>query len=630
VTRYRSAVLVAFFIALHASAQYIPPIPKTIKGQRGLHRTSDIPLPSPKQQWVRARSPHFLILSGAGEWRTREVVDEIEKVAAALHQVDPHFAAEGELTRLILFGKTKDSEPYFDLLVGRPKMPGAFVASPDGVGTMIIDGSRTDADRTLFHELVHNLLANSGSHLPLWLEEGTADYFSTAYVLGSVVRFGARVPEHFAQLRNRPLMPLRELFEVQPASEIGNSGFFYAESYSVVDWMMRADTAAFYRLVADVDRGRLRTGNPVCLDREDCQSSMEALQREFKVDPSIIERNLQGPQLRPLSRVTLHVDMRQLTTSVEPVPRATAIVELANFLAAFEATRGDAERFLSTVIADDPKNGPAIAAMAALRARDRKYDDAAQLYEQALQLMPDDTSIALSFAESLLGNSIGPFSGTVEIESGAAPRFRRARQLASDALGKGADTARANAVIGSSYLTEDDVAPGIAALQTAHQLRPRRYDVSLNLYALLLRAGQLEDAATLYDEITAAAHSQQAIFAAKAVFVRERLALTNRLLKENRMPEAIEVMKELIEVTPDARAKADLQRQLAHLEDVSDANKQIMAYNDAVGVANQGDPRKALKMLDDLLATATDASVVRDAMAFKKQLQKRIKGMPRS
>src|SRR4029078_12821512 len=79
VTLRPSFVVFTFFIALSASAQFFPPVPKGVNG-RGLHRTIDIPLPQPKTQWVRAISPHFITVSAAGERRTREVIDDLETV----------------------------------------------------------------------------------------------------------------------------------------------------------------------------------------------------------------------------------------------------------------------------------------------------------------------------------------------------------------------------------------------------------------------------------------------------------------------------------------------------------------------------------------------------------------------
>ncbi|HEY3056484.1 MAG TPA: DUF1570 domain-containing protein, partial [Thermoanaerobaculia bacterium] len=414
-------VAVSLLTALGASAQYVPPVPRTISGRRSLNRQHDIPLPPPKQQWVRARSAHFLTISGAGERRTREVVTELETVASALRQVDPRFAMESEPTRLILFARSRDGAPYFELLLARQRSPGAFVMSPDGNGTMLVDSSWNFADRTVFHELVHARLASSGARLPIWLEEGLAEYFSTAEVFGRAVRVGRVIREHLFMLHNRPLMAIADLFDVQPTGEMASTSFFYAESWAVIDWMMRTNRDQFFAFLSDVDRGA---------------SSLEAFQKHFHVDPGIIARSISGSEVRPPAVVTLRPETNPEPPIIEPLDRADVLIELATFLGAFRATRPDAQRFLDAV---EGKNARAIAAMAQLRSRDRNYDEATKLFEQALLIAPGDGEIRLLFAESLLGNALGPFSGTVEIDANATAQFRRARQLASEAVTLGAD-----------------------------------------------------------------------------------------------------------------------------------------------------------------------------------------------
>jgi tetratricopeptide (TPR) repeat protein len=558
---------------------------------------------------VRARSAHFLIISGAGERRTREVITELETVASALRQIDPHLAAESEPTRLILFARTRDSAPYFELLLARQRSPGAFVQSPDGSETMLIDGSWNFADRTVFHELVHERLASSGTRLPLWLEEGLAEYFSTAEVLDQAVRLGRVIREHLFTLRNRPLMPIPDLFAMQSTSEMAATTFFYAESWAVVDWMMRSNRDAFFAFLSDVSDGA---------------SSLDALQKHFHVDPGLIERSIGGANFRPPAVLTVRLYVQPDVPVIEPLDRVDVLVELATFLGSFRATRPDAERFLHAV---EGENARAIAALARLRSRERNDDDATKLFERALELAPRDAEIRLLFAESLLGNALGAFSGTVEIDANAVERFRRARQLALEAMPLGADVPRAKAVIGTSYLVESDVKPGIDALQRARDARPNRYDVALSLYALLMRGGDREAAERLYNEISSRARTPQAIFAARAVYVREQLALTNRMLVENRYDDAIASLQHLIDVTPDAAAKMDLQRQLMRVRDVGEVNRQIVTYNEAITVANRGNTRKAIEMLDRLLETATDPSIIRDATEFRALLRKRLKGM---
>jgi tetratricopeptide (TPR) repeat protein len=593
-------------LALNASAQYIPPIPKSVTGTRALHKTGDIPLPSADERWVRARSKHFLTISGAPAWRTRQVVSELETVAAALREVDQHFAAEGAPTRMILFPRSRDAAPYLDLLVGN-RTAGAFVVSPGGDGTMLIDGARPFADRTVFHELVHNLLANSGSHLPLWLEEGMADFYSTAEVNGNIVRLGRPGSDRFGVLISRGMMPMEEFFAVKPGSETSTDVRFYAQAWAVVDWMMRLNRAEFFAFVTDVEHGL---------------AAPEALHKHFHIDLTAMQHGLQTSTLRPPATMTIRLAARPEPPETQPLEHDDVLLELAAFLGSFGATRPDAVRFAQAVT---QPNARALAALASMRARDKRYDEAWKLYEDALKIDPADVQIRLAFAESLLRNALGPFTGTMDVDKSDAPRFQRARQLATESLAAGGDVSRANAVIGTSYLVEEDVKPGIEALQRARTADPNRYDVALNLYALLLRNGQRDDADALFQQIQAKARTPQAVFAARAVAVREQLALANRLLSEARTDDAIVIVQQLRDATGDPVAKADLDGQLARLRELADTNRQIIAYNEAIRVANAGDAKKAMEMIDQLLATATDPGVVSDAMTFRKALEKRVK-----
>ena len=67
---------------------------------------------------------------------------------------------------------------------------------------MVIDAEQLFlSDRTAVHELMHGILSASESSLPLWLEEGLAEYFSTAQIRGGVLTLGAPIPEHRQRVR---------------------------------------------------------------------------------------------------------------------------------------------------------------------------------------------------------------------------------------------------------------------------------------------------------------------------------------------------------------------------------------------------------------------------------------------
>jgi hypothetical protein len=85
------------------------------------------------------------------------------------------------------------------------------------------------------------------------------------------------------------------------------------------------------------------------------------------------------------------------------------------------------------------------------------------------------------------------------------------------------------------------------------------------------------------------------------------------------------VIRELAANTPDADSKNDLMRQAETISQTAATNRQIETYNKAVGQVNRGDYTTALRTLNELLASATDAGVIRDAKKLQKLLSSRRK-----
>ena len=147
-----------------------------------------IPFPSAESAWIRVRSERFDILSNTSEERTRELVADVETLAAALIDVNERFQPSRRRATVFIFDRRRESQPFFDLLFnqGNAGAIGAYVRY-DGGGVMIIDGSRksgplrrTDPGiRTAMHELMHDLLRQVDSAPPLWLEEGMASTSAT-------------------------------------------------------------------------------------------------------------------------------------------------------------------------------------------------------------------------------------------------------------------------------------------------------------------------------------------------------------------------------------------------------------------------------------------------------------------
>ena len=71
---------------------FVPPVLKGVQGE-GQGRRSDRPIsfPDPKENWILARSKHFVFVSSAGERRTRDIAAGLETLASALTQMSPRF-----------------------------------------------------------------------------------------------------------------------------------------------------------------------------------------------------------------------------------------------------------------------------------------------------------------------------------------------------------------------------------------------------------------------------------------------------------------------------------------------------------------------------------------------------------
>jgi hypothetical protein len=590
----------ALLLILLAQDVYKPPVLIGVGSGTGHRSTAPIPFPDAKSQWVRASTPHFVFISATGEKRTRAIAQDLETLAVALAGLQPRFQTAPTPTRVLIFNRRKDSQPYFDLLLNRKNAnaAGVFVAQKNG-GTMLIDDTRDwRADRTPYHELIHTLLADTEQRVPLWLEEGLAEYFSNADVLSGTIRAGMPIKQHVDVLRRKTAMPLATLFDIRRENDAYNApagqAVFYAESWAAVNWLMQTDRDAFYDFLRDLESGVA----PATAMQARYHRSLRDLQDAI-YSAGVVERNSFG--------VLLKVPQGRVSVESSPLDRAEVLYQLGRFLETVDENYGEAQRHFEGAIAANPKHGRAMAAL------DR--------YEDAIAATPDDPEVNLLYAESLLGQSLGRLAGTSEPPEEAAPRFRKARALIERALALGANDGRAYGDLGTTYIIEPDLAPGIAALEKAHELAPSRNDFALHLFAMYRRTHDLAKADALFAQLDRA-RDEQVAYAARAIVVRIELDRANELTKQQRLDEAAAIVRGLADITKDPSAKRDLERQAEDIDRVAATNREVAAYNAAIAQVNAKQYREARKTLAALLEKATDPEIVRDAKKLQKELAK--------
>lgn len=114
---------------------------------------------------------------------------------------------------------------------------------------------------TLFHEYTHYLMRNAS--MPVWLDEGMADYLGQTKITEKSIEFGHPSPGRDYSIKEHGLLPLDDLFETQ-RSDDSYSGEgkevsqFYATSWAMAHFLLNADDESNANLkayLADIQGG---------------------------------------------------------------------------------------------------------------------------------------------------------------------------------------------------------------------------------------------------------------------------------------------------------------------------------------------------------------------------------------
>ena len=92
--------------------------------------------------------------------------------------------------------------------------------------------------RAIVHEYIHLLLNHGTAPLPLWFEEGTAEFYSNIVFSGTRLLVGTPIPEHVAALDSSKSLNAADLGAVTRTSRVyderARAGVFYAQSWALV------------------------------------------------------------------------------------------------------------------------------------------------------------------------------------------------------------------------------------------------------------------------------------------------------------------------------------------------------------------------------------------------------------
>ncbi len=563
-------------------------------------------LPGPKEEWITVRTASFTLFSNAGERKTREIGADLERLRDALSQLSPELALNSPVpTYIFVFQDAASFKPYQRTYNGKPLNSEGYFLSRQLANYVAINGDQHGDERlVIYHEYLHYVMHNHYAALPLWLNEGLAEYYSTFQVGKNEAQVGLPVPEHVLWLRQHSLIPLATLFAVNERSpeynESSRRGGFYAESWALVHYLISGSPE------------RRRQASEYLRLAQAGAAPDKIFAQAFGADPAPLERELRAYVQKRLFN-TLRAPIRpetDLTMQALPMARAEVLSRLGNLLAnLIDDHRAAAEEHFRAALALQPDHASALAGLGFLAEQAERPAAARPYYEKAAKLAPDDFLVQYLYAVNLTED---PSPGSL----------RQARAALLRAVALRPDFGEAWARLGYTYQDEEELpAEAIQALETAHRLLPSRTDVAHNLAAAYARDGQTRKAEELIERALVPQAPPEQIESAREALLDGEHRRAEELIDEQKYAEALSLLQQVQAKTSRPGRRDQLERRIDEIQRALSFNTFVERYNQALDLANHGNVKDAVAILEPLLTSTQDPMQVERARTLIERLQ---------
>jgi tetratricopeptide (TPR) repeat protein len=196
-----------------------------------------------KPEWVEVRSKHFSVITDDGEKSGKGVALRFEQMRSGFASVFQKANVNIPIpVQIVAFRSGKELKQYGPIFNGKPVELAGFFQPGEDRNFIALDLSAPNGWSTVFHEYAHLLLNSNLKSMPLWFDEGYADFLSTLDVSGKTMAFGT-FPQGYGELLvSSSWMKTSELFSMTHDSRDYNEGsrrhILYAQSWLTVHYIM--------------------------------------------------------------------------------------------------------------------------------------------------------------------------------------------------------------------------------------------------------------------------------------------------------------------------------------------------------------------------------------------------------
>ncbi len=437
-----------------------------------------------KDNWTSVRSKNFFLVGNASEKEIRQVATRLEQFRDVFTRLLTAAKFDTPVPTTVIVFKSMNSYKPFN----SHNDAGYFQKSEDiNYITLTTESGAQNPYSVIYHEYVHLLVDNAMGNVPVWFNEGLAEYYSSFDIEEDrKVHLGELIPYHLQTLREEKLLPLRTLFAVDPYSPYYNEGSkrgaFYAESWALVHYLILGNSG---QRVPQLGKFLQLIGTNVAIDeafKQAFQMDVEALEKELK---KYIEGHTFKMQVATFEH-KLEFDSGMKAT---PLTDAAAQGYLGDLLLHIHRLN-DAEARLQQALALDPKLTMAEASLGILRARQGRFEEAKNTLQEAVKGDSNNYLAHYYYAYALSREGMDANNLVRGYESETAATMRTELRKAIELSPTFPESYRLLAFV--NMVTGEQLDDSINLLKRALVLSPGRQDVALDLAQIYLRQEKLD------------------------------------------------------------------------------------------------------------------------------------------
>jgi hypothetical protein len=339
-------------------------------------------------RWVCLRSAHFELFTASDQKAGRDALLFFEEVRRAFTEILGVKIPEDKPVTIIAFRNEEAFAPY------RPQEHvAAYTMSLPLRDFIVMQDLNPEHYPVALHEYTHVVIRQAGMKLPLWLEEGFGEFYSTMKPAGNKILVGRIIPGRL-QAAQASLIDLDQVLKADSRSPVYHQnnlvGIFYAESWALVHMLKFSDAYAprFDRFLDAIGHG---------------QPSDEALQTVYGKTPATVLQDLvryvHGGRFREGV-----IKARFEKTGPEPVQVPVDAVDVAVLLAGVEArgpSREEARKTLKQLAEANPERLSPLEALAWVDLAGPDQEAGLAAFRHAFKAGTQDANLCFSFAAKM-------------------------------------------------------------------------------------------------------------------------------------------------------------------------------------------------------------------------------------